>query len=67
MRTMSNKQKTGKFWGIPYDWRTITRARIKERTWNPDDPRIFTPHVYGWGWTINPYQLLKKMGIVFKK
>jgi len=61
------KNKTGKFWGIPYDWRTITHARVKERTWNPDDPRVFTPHVYGWGWTINFYQLLKKMGIVFKK
>jgi len=38
---------------VPYDFRmpTIERARI--RWWNPDEPRLFVPQVFGVGWTIN--------------
>ncbi len=28
---------------IPYDLRPPTAARVRERWWNPDDPRLFTP------------------------
>ena len=44
---------TGKFLGIPYDWRRPRVARFKQRCWNPDDPRLFTPKVYGWGFDVN--------------
>jgi len=54
-------KKTGKFLKIPYDFRLPTWKRIKERYWNPNDPRIFTPKVFGWGWTINFYQVLRKL------
>jgi hypothetical protein len=50
-------KKTGTFLRVPYDWRWPTAAVIKERMWNPNDPRIFTQHVFGWGWSINVYQL----------
>lgn len=50
--------KTGKFLGVPYDWRRPTVARVKERWWNPGDPRLFTPKVYGWGWDVNLARLL---------
>jgi hypothetical protein len=43
----------GKFRGIPHDWRRPTLARIKSRWWNPDDPRLFTPKAFGWGYDIN--------------
>ena len=43
----------GKFLGIPHDWRRPTLARIKSRWWNPDDPRLFTPKAFGWGYDIN--------------
>lgn len=46
-------KKTGKFLGIPYDFRFPTLSRIRERMWNREDERIFTPRVYGAGWTIN--------------
>jgi hypothetical protein len=46
-------QKSGKFLGIPYDFRFPTLSRIRERMWNREDPRIFTPRVYGAGWTVN--------------
>ncbi|HLJ66723.1 MAG TPA: DUF5808 domain-containing protein [Chloroflexota bacterium] len=59
-------KRTGTFLHIPYDWRWPTWSVIKERMWNPADPRIFTPHVFGWGWSINLYQLFKRLGIIRK-
>lgn len=55
---------TGTFLGIPYDWRPPTWARIKERMWNRDDPRILTPQAFGWGWSVNLYQVLRRVGLV---
>jgi hypothetical protein len=46
-------KKAGKILGIPYDFRFPTLTRIRERMWNREDPRIFTPRVYGAGWTVN--------------
>jgi hypothetical protein len=57
------KEKTGKFLGIPYDWRWPTWSVIKERMWNPNDRRIFTPHVFGWGWSLNLYEVLRRLGL----
>ena len=46
---------------VPYDLRfPPTLARIRERWWNPDDPRLVTPHVFGAGWSINLYQLTRR-------
>ncbi|MEO8582004.1 MAG: DUF5808 domain-containing protein [Patescibacteria group bacterium] len=55
--------KIGTFLGIPYDLRKPTWAVIKERMWNPADHRIFTPHVFGWGWSINFYEVFRRMGL----
>ncbi|HEY2777207.1 MAG TPA: DUF5808 domain-containing protein [Gaiellaceae bacterium] len=51
---------TGQFLGIPYDWRRPTVARAKSRLWNPDDPRVFTPRWFGWGYDINFARLLRR-------
>ena len=58
--TQTNRKntKTGKFLGIPYDWRRLTVARLKSRVWNRNDHRLFAPRSYGWGYTINFYRLL---------
>jgi hypothetical protein len=58
------KTKTGTFLGVPYDWRWPTPSVIKERWWNPRDPRVFTPKVFGWGWSINFYQLFRRLGLL---
>lgn len=58
------KRKTGTFLRLSYDWRTPTWTRVKERAWNPDDPRVFTPKSYGWGLSINLYALLRKARLV---
>ena len=57
----TRRQKLGTFLGIPYDWRWPTPRVLRERTWNPDDPRVFTPKVFGWGWSINLPALLRRL------
>jgi len=42
----------GRFLGIPYDWRWPTLRRIKGRLFNPGGA-MFSPKVFGWGWTLN--------------
>jgi len=48
----------GSWHGLPYDVRPPTVARHRLRYWNPDDPRLFTPKVFGAGWTVNAYWLV---------
>jgi hypothetical protein len=55
---MSKRTRAGTFLGIPYDWRRPTVVRAKARWWNPGDPRLFTPKVFGWGWDINLARLV---------
>ena len=52
--------RTGKFWGIPYDWRLPTRARMKARWWNPAEPRLIVPRAFGWGWAVNLARLVSR-------
>ena len=56
---MSNR--VGTFLGIPYDFRWPTPAVFAERMWNSEDRRLFTPHVFGWGWSINFYELARRL------
>lgn len=48
----------GKILGVPYDFRAPTPERIREKVWNPDTSSIFTPHIFGVGWSINFYPLV---------
>lgn len=56
--------KTGKFLGIPYDWRRPSWKRFKERNWNPNDHNVITPKDYGWGWTINLHELAARLHLI---
>jgi hypothetical protein len=58
------KKKTGLFLGIPYDWRRPRRKTIKQRVWNPKERRILTPKTFGWGYSINFYELLRRLRLV---
>ena len=44
---------------VPYDFRPPTSARVLERWWKPDDPRLLTPHVFGVGWSVNLARLAR--------
>jgi hypothetical protein len=39
--------------GIPYDLRTPTWPRVRNKLWDPDNPALLVPHVFGVGWTVN--------------
>ena len=52
---------------IPYDFRLPTMERLRSRLWNPEDPRIFTEHVFGVGWAINFYTVLRKLQALQKE
>ncbi|MQA15981.1 MAG: hypothetical protein GEV09_18080 [Pseudonocardiaceae bacterium] len=38
---------------VPYDLRPPTARRIRETVWNPANERVFVPHAFGVGWTVN--------------
>jgi hypothetical protein len=61
---LRSRGKVGTFLGIPYDLRLPTPKVIKERVWNPEDDRVFTPHIFGWGWSINLHALGRRLGIL---
>ena len=50
----------GSFLGIPYNFRFPTLKGLQESIWNPRDPRILTPHFFGWGYSINTPALLRR-------
>ena len=54
-------QPAGRFLKVPYDFRFPTIQRFRDRLWNPDDPRMFTPHPFGVGWTLNLYRIRERL------
>lgn len=61
---MRGENKTGKYLGIPYDWRKPTRKRLKKGIWNPEERRVLLPKVYGWGYDINLWEVARQLGLV---
>jgi hypothetical protein len=49
----------GRVAGVPYDFRPPTVERLRASFWNPEDPSLVTPRVFGVGWSINLYRLLR--------
>jgi Family of unknown function (DUF5808) len=46
---------------VPYDLRPPTPARLRQAYWNPDEPRLVVPRVFGVGWALNLYQLWRRV------
>ena len=56
-----NQPGTGTFLGVPYDWRRAGfRARLKQRWWDPSEPRLVVPRAFGWGYDLNLARLLER-------
>lgn len=47
----------GKLGFLPYDLRRPTLQRARSRWWNPEDPHLVVPRVFGVGWTLNLAQV----------
>jgi len=60
----ASPQPQGRVLGMPYDFRGATVDRISTRMWNPADPRIFMPRLFGVGWTINFGALAVKLHLI---
>ena len=58
---------TGRYLGMPYDWRKPSLARIRARAWNPQDRSLLTPKTFGWGYDANLYELMAWVGIVRRR
>ena len=58
------RKSHGSYYGIPFDFRVPTIGRIRQRMWNPDDPRVITPTAFGAGWSINFYQAGCDIGLI---
>jgi hypothetical protein len=58
---VAGDDKTGRFLGIPYDWRKPTLERLKRGAWDPEQRRILIPKVYGWGYGINFYEVARRL------
>jgi len=58
------QKRTGKYLGIPYDWRSPTRARFKQRWWNRKDRHVFTPKVFGWGYDVNLAEVARRLRLL---
>jgi hypothetical protein len=54
----------GTLLGMPYDVRVPSAGRIASRWWDPRDPRVFMPRVFGLGWDINFGALAVKVHLV---
>jgi hypothetical protein len=62
MSAGKKEPRTGTFLGVPYDWRRHGfKARLRERWWNPNEPRLFTPRAFGWGYAINLARLFRRV------
>jgi hypothetical protein len=57
-------QPQGRVLGMPYDFRGANTTRIAERIWNPSDPRVFMPRLFGVGWTFNFGAIAVKAGLI---
>jgi hypothetical protein len=61
MSPPKNEPHTGTFLGVPYDWRRKGfRARLKQRWWDPTEPRLIVPRAFGWGYDLNLARLLRR-------
>jgi hypothetical protein len=63
-RRPADRNWHGRVVGVPYDFRMPSVERVQARVWNPQDERIIVPHVIGIGWTVNLYQLKRRVQLL---
>jgi hypothetical protein len=62
----TDRSRTRTFLGVLYDWRRPTPARLRERWWNFDARRVFTPKPFGWGHDVNLAGLLVRLRLLLR-
>ena len=63
---IQTRRSHGRFLRVPFEFRVPTPGRVRQRVWNPDDDSVLTPQVFGVGWTLNLYQVARRLGLIGK-
>ena len=50
--------------GLPIETRGLVSAEVRSRTWNPANPRLVVPRLFGVGWTLNLGALAVKLRLI---
>jgi hypothetical protein len=56
-RPVNERTWRGRVAGVPYDFRAPTMDSVIEKIWDPENPSICAPTLWGVGWTFNLYRL----------
>ncbi|HET6351861.1 MAG TPA: DUF5808 domain-containing protein [Coriobacteriia bacterium] len=54
--------RTKRVLGLPYEFRVPTAERVASRWWDPSNPHVFVPRVFGIGWDLNFGALAVRFG-----
>lgn len=60
----STQAARGRVLGMPYDLRMPTAERIATQWWDPAEPKVLVPRVFGVGWTLNFGAVAVRMGMI---
>ena len=63
---LKTRQSHGRFLRVPFEFRVPTAQRVRQRLWNPDEESVVTPQAFGVGWTLNLYQVARRLGLIGK-
>ena len=63
---LKTRQSHGRFLRVPFEFRVPTPQRIRQRVWNPDEESMVAPQAFGVGWTLNLYQVARRLGLIGK-
>ena len=63
---IKTRRSHGRFLRVPFEFRVPTPGRVRQRVWNPDDDSVVTPQAFGVGWTLNLYQVARRLGLIGK-
>lgn len=58
------KRPLGSFAGVPFDFRGPADSGARRRIWDPQDSRIFQPHLFGLGWSVNLGAVAVRLGLI---
>ena len=50
--------------GMPVETRGPVSAAVRARTWDPTNPRLIVPRMFGLGWTLNLGALAVRIGLI---
>ncbi|MER5478770.1 DUF5808 domain-containing protein [Streptomyces sp. NPDC002734] len=50
--------------GLPVETRGPVNAEVRSRVWNPADPRLVVPRLFGLGWSLNLGAFAVRLGLI---